>query len=138
MLGRGEVTREWWLQRGSADNCNHLLPSCLSMDFVHPTFTPMELQRAAVRLMIDLNPVRLETAAHILRIGRRGRALDFAAMLLAGRYRTVRQARGLLRQVDRAIAGRAPRTRRAPKRPLRYADFRRLAPRRVPVGPRNA
>jgi radical SAM superfamily enzyme YgiQ (UPF0313 family) len=132
MLASGDVTGEWWLERGSPDNCNQLLPSCLSMDFKHASFTPMELQRMAVRLMIDLNPLRYETASHILRVGRRGRALDFAAMLLAGRHRTVRQARTLLKQVDRAIAGNTPRARRAPKRPLRWTDFSRLAPRRAP------
>jgi hypothetical protein len=55
-----------------------------------------------------------------------------SAAVRTGRHRTVRQARTLLKQVDRAIAGNTPRARRAPKRPLRWTDFSRLAPRRAP------
>jgi len=38
------VTDEWWLKKGSASNFNHLLPGCISMDFKHEHFTPMQLQ----------------------------------------------------------------------------------------------
>ena len=104
MLAAREVTPEWWLKPRSNDNCNHLLPSCFSMDFRHPHFTPMTLQRAALNLLVDLNPMDYASVSHILRVGARGRAPRFAATLLAARRRSVRQARMLLAQVEDAMA----------------------------------
>jgi radical SAM superfamily enzyme YgiQ (UPF0313 family) len=104
MLASGDVTENWWLKKGSGSNCNHLLPSCLSMDFKHPSFTPMQLQHVAVQLTVELNPMNYDTVSRILRIGHRGRALKFAAFLLTARYRSVRQARMLLKQVEQAMA----------------------------------
>jgi hypothetical protein len=103
MRRSGDVTEDWWLKKASPSNCNHLLPSCFSMDFKHPRFSPLELQQAALRLMIELNPMDLESVSRILRVGRRGRALKFAATLVAARERSVRQARVLLRQVEQAM-----------------------------------
>ena len=108
MVESGDVTENWWLKRASTMNCNHLLPSCLSMDFRHARFAPMQLQRMALRLTVDLNPMDPASVANLLRVGCRGRAPGFAALLLAARRRSVRQARRLLKQVDRAIAGREP------------------------------
>jgi radical SAM superfamily enzyme YgiQ (UPF0313 family) len=106
MIPSGDVTENWWLKKASASNCNHLLPSCFSMDFKHGSFYPMQLQQAALQLMIDLNPMEYGSVSHILRVGRRGHALRFAATLLAARERSVRQARMLLRQVEQAMAAR--------------------------------
>jgi radical SAM superfamily enzyme YgiQ (UPF0313 family) len=103
MLSSSDVTENWWLKKESASNCNHLLPSCLSMDFKHGTFSPMQLQQVALQLMIDLNPMDHDGVSHVLRVGYRGRALKFAATLLAARERSVRQARMLLKQVEQAM-----------------------------------
>jgi len=103
LLSSGDVTENWWLKRESASNCNHLLPSCLSMDFRHGSFAPMQLQHMALQLMADLNPMNYDMVSHILRVGYRARALGVATMLLAARRRCVRQARMLLRQVEQAM-----------------------------------
>ncbi|MHC4429012.1 MAG: B12-binding domain-containing radical SAM protein [Planctomycetota bacterium] len=105
MLSSGEVTENWWLKKGAASNCNDLLPSCLSMDFEHGSFTPMQLQHVALQLTVELNPMNYGVVSHILRVGTRARALGLAALLLAARRRSVRQARMLLRQVEQAMAG---------------------------------
>jgi radical SAM superfamily enzyme YgiQ (UPF0313 family) len=104
MLASGEVTENWWLNRESSSNCNHLLPSCLSMDFKHRSFAPMQLQQMALQLMVDLNPMSTDMVSHVLRVGYRARALGVATMLLAARRRCVRQARMLLKQVEQAMA----------------------------------
>ncbi|MBW2509331.1 MAG: B12-binding domain-containing radical SAM protein [Deltaproteobacteria bacterium] len=104
MLLSGDVTETWWLNRKSTSNCNDLLPSCLSMDFEHSCFAPMELQRVALRLIEELNPMNTKMVSHILRVGRRAHALDFAATLIIARRRSVRQARMLLKQVEQAMA----------------------------------
>ncbi|MBW1881963.1 MAG: B12-binding domain-containing radical SAM protein [Deltaproteobacteria bacterium] len=103
LLATGDVTENWWLKTGSSANCNDLLPSCLRMDFKHPNFSPMELQHAALRLTVDLNPMNYQALSHILSIGRRGGTLRFAALLLAARLRSTRQARMLLKQVEEAM-----------------------------------
>jgi radical SAM superfamily enzyme YgiQ (UPF0313 family) len=107
MLASGDVTENWWLKKESDSNCNELLPSCLSMDFKHPGFSPMQLQHTALKLTVELNPMRHDTMGHILRVGHRARALRFAALLLAARHRSVRQARKLMRQVEKAMANQA-------------------------------
>ncbi len=107
MLESGDVTEDWWLKKGSDSNCNELLPSCLSMDFKHPSFSPMELQHTALELTVELNPMRYDTVGHILRVGHRARALRFAALLIAARHRSVRQARKLMKQVEKAMASEA-------------------------------
>jgi len=114
MLAAGDVTENWWLKRRSDANCNHLLPSCLSMDFKHPGFSPMQLQHMALRLAVELNSTRFDTVARILRVGRRARALRFAGLLLVARRRAVRENRKLMREVEQAIA--------APVDPLGHAD----------------
>jgi radical SAM superfamily enzyme YgiQ (UPF0313 family) len=104
MLSSGDVTENWWLKRESASSCNQLLPSCMSMDFKHANFTPMELQHVAVQLMVELNSMEYDVVSHVLRVGFRAHAPKFAAMLLAVRRRSVRQARMLLKQVEEAMA----------------------------------
>jgi len=103
----GDVTKDWWLARESSLNCNHLLPSCWSMDFRHPNFEPMQLQRVTLQFMAELNKLTPRSLAHVTGIGWRGRGLGTAALLLTARQRSVSQARMLLRQVDEAIAARS-------------------------------
>jgi radical SAM superfamily enzyme YgiQ (UPF0313 family) len=107
LASTGNVTERWWLERGSGANCNDRLPSCLSMDFRHDSFTPTQLQRAALRLVVELNPI--QHALHVLRVGCRAHAPKFAAMLLAARRRSVRQARMLLEQTKPVRAARRKR-----------------------------
>jgi len=104
MLASGDVTENWWLKRRSDSSCNHMLPSCLGMDFKHASFSPMQLQHIALHLTVELNPMRYDTVSHILRVGRRAGALRFAAFILAARHRSVRQARKLMKQVEQAMA----------------------------------
>ena len=104
MLASGDVTENWWLKRRSDGNCNHMLPSCLSMDFKHASFSPMQMQHMALRLLVELNPMRYDTVSHILRVGRRAGALRLAALILAARHRCVRQARSQMKQVEQAMA----------------------------------
>jgi radical SAM superfamily enzyme YgiQ (UPF0313 family) len=120
MLASGDVTENWWLERRSASNCNDLLPSCLSMDFRHGNFAPMQLQHAALRLMVEVNPMNEHVVSRVLRVGYRAGALAFAALLLTARRRSVRQARRLLKQVEQAMAslsGLGPKASGLPLRP---------------------
>ena len=103
MLSSGDVTENWWLKNESTSNCNHLLPCCMSMDFKHPNFTPMELQQMALKLTVELNPLNYDTVSRILRVGYRGRALQFATLLLGARLRHFRQSRKLLKQVEQIM-----------------------------------
>ena len=103
MLSSGDVTENWWLKNESTSNCNHLLPCCMSMDFKHPNFTPMELQQMALKLTVELNPLNYDTVSRILRAGYRGRALKFATLLLGARLRHFRQSRKLLKQVEQIM-----------------------------------
>jgi radical SAM superfamily enzyme YgiQ (UPF0313 family) len=102
-LERGKVTPDWWLGEleGAA---NHLVPGCLSMHFEHEHFSPMQLQHWALKLTADLGRTNASAAAHVLGVGRRGRGLKFAGLLLAARHRTAKQARVLLGRVEQAMA----------------------------------
>lgn len=107
MLASGTVTENWWLEKESASNCNHVLPGCMSMDFEHESFEPMELQHVALQLLAELNPTRYDTVSEILRIGFRAHALDIAATILAARRRSARQARQLMKEVEKAMTERS-------------------------------
>jgi radical SAM superfamily enzyme YgiQ (UPF0313 family) len=104
MLATGAVTPEWWLQERAPGTCNDLLPSCLSMDFRHANFRPMALQRWALRLVAELNATSPASLARVVRTAWRGEGVRFAGTILYARQRFVGQARGLLRQVERAMA----------------------------------
>ena len=54
--------------------------------------------------MAALNPMNVDAVSHIWRVGYRARAPRFAATLVAARYRSIRQARQLLKQVEAAMA----------------------------------
>jgi hypothetical protein len=102
MLSSGGVTKDWWLEKESTSTCNHLLPSCLSVHFKHKSFSPMQLQQIALQFAAELNEMKHGSVSHILRVGYRGRGLKFAATALSARQRSARQARMLLKQVERA------------------------------------
>jgi radical SAM superfamily enzyme YgiQ (UPF0313 family) len=102
MLASGGVTKDWWLEKESTSTCNHLLPSCLSVHFKHKSFSPMQLQQIALQFAAELNEMKHGSVSHILRVGYRGRGLKFAATALSARQRSARQARMLLKQVERA------------------------------------
>ncbi len=103
MLSSGDVTEEWWLKRESASSCNHLLPSCLSMDFKHSSFNPMQLQHMALQFSSELNRMEHDNVSHIVRVGYRGHGLKLTGTLLYARQRAARQARMLLKQVEQAM-----------------------------------
>ena len=58
----------------------------------------------ALKLTVELNPLNYDTVSRILRVGYRGRALQFATLLLGARLRHFRQSRKLLKQVEQAMA----------------------------------
>lgn len=103
LLATGDVTENWWLQTNSSDTCNDLLPSSLSMHFRHARFQPMQLQHLSLRFINELSGTGPAAIARILRVGYRGRALGFAALVIRARQRSARQARMLLRQVEQAM-----------------------------------
>jgi radical SAM superfamily enzyme YgiQ (UPF0313 family) len=104
MLSSGEVTKDWWLEKESATTCNHLLPSCLSMHFKHGSFNSMQLQHMALQFIAELNRMKHDSVARILRVGYRGHGLKFAGTILYARQRFVSQARMLLKQVEQAMS----------------------------------
>jgi radical SAM superfamily enzyme YgiQ (UPF0313 family) len=106
MLSRGEVTEAWWLGKQSVPT-NQFLPGCLSVNFRHAHFSPMQLQYWALKLTSELGRMSCDAVAHVMRVGRRGRELKFAATLLTARERAGRQARMLLEEVKRAMAANA-------------------------------
>jgi radical SAM superfamily enzyme YgiQ (UPF0313 family) len=107
-LAAGEVTDNWWLETDSSATANHLLPSSLNMHFRHRAFHPMELQKMALRFTAELSGTGFRDVSRILRVGYRGHALRFAALVLTARRRSARQARRLLRQVEHATTSRRP------------------------------
>lgn len=104
MLGKGEVTADWWLRDDSVP-ANRILPGCLSMHFKHQHFSPMQLQHWALKLTSELSDMGSDAVSHVLRVGRQGRGLKFAALLLSARRKGRQQAMRQLRQVERLMAG---------------------------------
>lgn len=100
MQAAGQVIKDWWLGSESSLNCNRLLPSSLAMHFRHPEFRPGELQRIALQFTARLSKTGLATAARILTVGHRARALRFAGLVLSGRQRSGKQAQMLMRQLE--------------------------------------
>jgi hypothetical protein len=103
MLSQGNVTDAWWLGNEPVST-NHFLPGHLRVHLKHSHFSPMQLQHSTLRLTCELDRMKREAIAHVLRVGRRGGALKFAAMVLSARRRTVKQARTLLDRVEQAMA----------------------------------
>ena len=103
MLSQGNVTDAWWLGNEPVST-NHFLPGHLRVHLKHSRFSPMQLQHSTLRLTRELDRMKREAIAHVLRVGRRGRALKFAAMVLSARRRTVKQAQTLLDRVEQAMA----------------------------------
>jgi hypothetical protein len=78
------------------------------MHFRHERFKPMQLQHLSLRFIHELSGTGPGTIGRILRVGWRGRTLGFAGLVLRARQRSARQARRLLRQVERAMAASCP------------------------------
>ena len=106
MLSRGKVTEAWWLGKEPVST-NHFLPGCLRVHFKHSHLSPMQLQYWALKLTRELDRMNGDAVAHALRVGRRGGAPKFAAILLSARNRIVKQARTLLDRVEQAMAANA-------------------------------
>ena len=104
MIASGDVTRNWWLKKNSAATCNHLLPSSLAMNFKHPNFDPMQLQTMALRFIAELNQLKPDSVAHVLRVGARSSGLRLAGTFIHARRKAVSQARTLLKQVEDTAA----------------------------------
>jgi hypothetical protein len=71
----------------------------------------MQLQHSTLTLTRELNRMNRQAVAHVLRVGRRGGALKFAAKILFARSQKAKQARTLLDRVEQAMAhpeGRTP------------------------------
>ncbi len=102
MLSQGDVTDAWWLGEEPVSS-NHFLPGHLRVHLKHKRFSPMQLQRSTLTLTRELGRINCQVVAHVLRVGRRGGALKFAAMILSARRRFVKQARTLLGRVEQAM-----------------------------------
>jgi hypothetical protein len=63
----------------------------------------LQLQYSTLTLIRELDRMNRMAVAHVLRVGRRGDALKFAAMILSARSLTVKQARTLLDRVEEAM-----------------------------------
>ncbi len=103
MLSQGNVTETWWLGKEPVST-NHFLPGHLRVHLKHDHFSPMQLQYSTLTLTRELDRMNRKAVAHVLRVGRRGGALKFAARILYARSRFVKQARTLLDRVEQAMA----------------------------------
>ncbi|MBP8259028.1 MAG: B12-binding domain-containing radical SAM protein [Verrucomicrobia bacterium] len=103
MLSRGQLAEAWWLAKESVPT-NPILPGYLRVHFQHSRLSPMQLQYWALKLASELNRMTSDSVVRVLRVGRQGRAMKFAAALLSARHRTACQARRLLEQVERIMA----------------------------------
>jgi hypothetical protein len=64
----------------------------------------MQLQYWTLKPTSELDRMNAGAVARAMRVGRRGGATKFAAMILSARSRTVKQARTLLDRVEQAMA----------------------------------
>ncbi|MFC1737135.1 B12-binding domain-containing radical SAM protein [Candidatus Hydrogenedentota bacterium] len=103
MLDQGKVNDAWWLGKEPVPT-NHSLPGHLRVHFKHDHFTPMQLQYSTLTLTRELDRMNSAAIARVMRVGRRGGALKFAAMVLSARSRMMKQTRMLLDQVEQAMA----------------------------------
>lgn len=103
MAACGKVDREWWLEeeRGAA---NSILPGSLGVHFRHDHFSPIDLQRQALKLVCELSRMSPGVVANALRVGRRGGGLKFAGLMLSARQRNARQAQRLLHELESVAA----------------------------------
>jgi radical SAM superfamily enzyme YgiQ (UPF0313 family) len=103
MLSQGNVTDAWWLGNEPVST-NHFLPGNLRVHLKHSHFSPMQLQYSTLTLTRELDRMNRQAVAHVLRVGRRGGALKFAAKILFARSQKVKQAGTLLDRVKKAMA----------------------------------
>jgi radical SAM superfamily enzyme YgiQ (UPF0313 family) len=103
MLTRGEVTEDWWLGNPSVPT-NQILPGCLSVNFKHAHFSPVQFQYWALKLTSELGRTSFDAVAHVLQVGCRGRGLKFATTIIAARRRAARQAHMQLEEIKRSMS----------------------------------
>ncbi len=103
MRSQGSVTDAWWLRKESVST-NDFLPGHLRVHLKHRHFSPMQLQASTLTLTRELDRMHHKAVAHVLRVGRRGRAVKFAARILYARSRVVKQVQRLLGRVEQAMA----------------------------------
>ncbi len=114
MLFSGNVTDAWWLGKEPVPT-NYFLPGHLRVHFKHPYFSPMQLQQWTLKLTSELDRMNAGAVANVMRVGRRGGAKKFAALIMAARNRMGKQARGLLERVEQAMETEPPPARTASK-----------------------
>ncbi|MEE8305910.1 MAG: radical SAM protein, partial [Gammaproteobacteria bacterium] len=107
MLFSGNVTDAWWLEKEPVPT-NYFLPGHLRVHFMHPHFSPMQLQQWTLKLTSELDRMNAGAVANAMRVGRRGGAKKFAALIMAARSRMGKQARGLLARVEQAMETETP------------------------------
>ena len=102
MLSDGRIDCGWWLGKEPVET-NYILPGHLRVHLKHRHFSRIQLQQWTLKLTRDLNRMNRRAFTHVLQVGRRANALGFAAKILSGRNRIVRQSRELLDQVESLI-----------------------------------
>jgi radical SAM superfamily enzyme YgiQ (UPF0313 family) len=112
MLSSGNLTDAWWLGEEPVPT-NYFLPGHLRVHFMHPHFSPMQLQQWTLKLTSELDRMNASAVANVVRVGRRGGAKKFAALIMAARNRMGKQARGLLERVEQAMEVKIPQARAA-------------------------
>jgi len=75
----------------------------------------MQLQQWTLKLTSELDRMNAGAVANVMRVGRRGGAKKFAALIMAARNRMGKQARGLLERVEQAMETEPPPARTASK-----------------------
>jgi radical SAM superfamily enzyme YgiQ (UPF0313 family) len=112
MLSSGNLTDAWWLGEEPVPT-NYFLPGHLRVHFMHPHFSPMQLQQWTLKLTSELDRMNASAVANVVRVGRRGGAKKFAALIMAARNRMGKQARALLERVEQAMEVKIPQARAA-------------------------
>lgn len=107
MLSSGNVTDAWWLGKEPVTT-NYFLPGHLRVHLKHPHFSPMQLQQSTLKLTSELDRMSAGAVANVMRVGRRGGARKFAALILAARSRVAKQARELLTRVEQSMEKETP------------------------------
>jgi radical SAM superfamily enzyme YgiQ (UPF0313 family) len=110
MLSSGNVTDAWWLGKEPVPT-NYFLPGHLRVHFMHPHFSSMQLQHWTLKLTSELDLMNASAVANVVRVGRRGGAKKFAALIMAARNRMGKQAQGLLKRVEQAMEVKIPQVR---------------------------
>lgn len=102
MLSSKKLNDAWWLGKEPVPT-NYFLPGHLRVHFMHPHFSPIQLQQWTLKLTSELNRLNAGSVANILSVGRRGNALKFASLIIAARRRMGKQAMELLVRLKKTL-----------------------------------